>query len=61
MRQFRIYICVERDCFDPKVIYLRHNNAGGREKVKQGGQIRGKQSVSGAGAKERPNKAPDPA
>lgn len=52
---------MERDCFDPKVIYLWYNNAGDREKVKQGVQIRGKRSVSGVGAKERPNKAPGPA
>lgn len=61
MSQFRIYIWVERDCFDPKVVYLRYNKAGDREKVKQEGQIRGKQSVSAASTKERPNKAPGPA
>lgn len=52
---------MERDCFDPRVVYPWYNNAANREKVKQRGQIRGKRSVSGAGAKERPNKAPDPA
>jgi len=52
---------VERDCFDPKVIYLWYNNADDREKVKQGGQIRGNRSVSGAGAKEGSNKVPGPA